>query len=144
MNRLREEETMERITRVSITFPPALLKDFDEVVKTMGYHNRSKAVQDAVHEFITEHRLLREEKGHCVGVITILYDHEVKGLEAQLTDIQHCFSQIISSAMHMHLTSRDCLETIMVKDSADQIRNLSDKLKTCKGVKLLKLILIKP
>jgi len=28
---------MDKITRVSITFPPELLKDFDEIIEKMGY-----------------------------------------------------------------------------------------------------------
>jgi len=39
---------MPKIKRVGVTFPPDLLKDFDEVIDAMGYENRSKAVQDAV------------------------------------------------------------------------------------------------
>ncbi|MEM2250025.1 MAG: hypothetical protein QXP16_04935, partial [Candidatus Bathyarchaeia archaeon] len=52
-----------KIVRVSVTFPPDLLKDFDEVTRKMGYENRSKAVQDAVRLFISERRWLHEEKG---------------------------------------------------------------------------------
>ena len=52
---------MPKITRVSVTFPPELLKDFDEVIKRMGYENRSKAVQDAVRMFISERKWLQEE-----------------------------------------------------------------------------------
>jgi len=46
---------MGKIIRVGVTFPPELLKDFDEVIAKAGYENRSKAVQDAVRLFVSEH-----------------------------------------------------------------------------------------
>jgi CopG family nickel-responsive transcriptional regulator len=133
---------MTKIIRVGVTFPPELLKDFDEIINKMGYENRSKAVQDAVRMFVSERKWLQEEKGMQAGVLMMLYDHEVKDLESTLTDIQHNYSQIISSTMHIHLNERDCLEAIAVKGDAAEIRKLSDELAAKRGVKILKTMLV--
>jgi CopG family nickel-responsive transcriptional regulator len=133
---------MAKIVRVGVTFPPDLLKDFDEVIGKMGYENRSKAVQDAVRMFVSERKWLQEEKGMQAGVLMMLYDHEVKDLESTLTDIQHDYSHIISSTMHIHLNERDCLEAIAVKGDASEIRKLSDELAAKRGVKILKTMLV--
>jgi CopG family nickel-responsive transcriptional regulator len=133
---------MAKIVRVGVTFPPELLKDFDEIIGKMGYENRSKAVQDAVRMFVSERKWLQEEKGMQAGVLMMLYDHEVKELESTLTDIQHDYSHIISSTMHIHLNERDCLEAIAVKGDASEIRKLSDELAAKRGVKILKTMLV--
>ncbi|MEM3760624.1 MAG: nickel-responsive transcriptional regulator NikR [Candidatus Bathyarchaeia archaeon] len=133
---------MTKIIRVGVTFPPELLKDFDEIINKMGYENRSKAVQDAVRMFVSEKKWLQEEKGTQAGVLMMLYDHEVKDLESTLTDIQHNYSHIISSTMHIHLNERDCLEAIAVKGDATEIRKLSDELAAKRGVKILKTMLV--
>ena len=39
---------MSKVTRIGVTFPPELLKDFDEITTKMGYESRSKAIQDAI------------------------------------------------------------------------------------------------
>jgi CopG family nickel-responsive transcriptional regulator len=135
---------MSKITRVGVTFPPDLLKDFDEIIDKMGYESRSKAIQDAVRAFISEYKWLREETGIRAGVVMVLYDHEVRGLEEALTDIQHNFSHVICSTLHVHLTERDCLEAIAVKGEAKEIRRLGEALTSKKGVKLLKLMLVAP
>ncbi|MEM1566582.1 MAG: nickel-responsive transcriptional regulator NikR [Candidatus Bathyarchaeia archaeon] len=132
----------EKIVRVSVTFPPELLEDFDDVIRKMGYENRSKAIQDAVRLFISERKWLQEEKGPQAGVLMLLYDHEVRGLEDALTDVQHNYANIISSTMHVHLTERDCLEAIAVKGDASEIRRLSDELSSKRGVKLLKTMIV--
>jgi CopG family nickel-responsive transcriptional regulator len=133
---------MTKIVRVGVTFPPDLLKDFDEIIDKMGYENRSKAVQDAVRMFVSERKWLQEEKGMHAGVLMMLYDHEVRELESTLTDIQHNYSHIISSTMHIHLNERDCLEAIAVKGDAGEIRKLSEELAAKRGVKILKTMLV--
>jgi len=133
---------MTKIVRVGVTFPPDLLKDFDAIIRKMGYENRSKAVQDAISMFVSEKKWLQEEKGTQAGVLMMLYDHEVKGLENALTNLQHRYTRIICSTMHVHLSERDCLEAIAVKGDATEVRQLSDELAAKRGVKILKTMLV--
>jgi CopG family nickel-responsive transcriptional regulator len=132
----------EKVERISITLPPDLLREFDEVIRKMGYESRSKAVQDALRLFVSEHKRLEEEKGLMAGILMLLYDHEVRGLEDALTNTQHKYAHMISSTMHIHLTERDCLEAIAVKGDASEIRRLSDELSSKRGVKILKTIIV--
>jgi CopG family nickel-responsive transcriptional regulator len=132
----------ERVARISVTLPSDLLREFDEVIRKMGYGNRSKAVQDAVRLFVSERKWLQEGSGSQAGVLMLLYDHEVRGLEDTLTDVQHNYAHIISSTMHIHLTERDCLEAIAVKGDASEIRKLSDELSSKRGVKILKAMIV--
>jgi CopG family transcriptional regulator, nickel-responsive regulator len=129
---------MSKIVRVGVTFPPELLKDFDEIINKMGYESRSKAIQDAVRLYVSEHKWLKEEDAHQTGVILMVYNHEVRNLESDLTDAQHHHSDLISSTMHIHLGEHDCLEVIAVKGKGSEIRHLSDELATRRGVKILK------
>jgi CopG family nickel-responsive transcriptional regulator len=133
-------DSMPKIKRVGVTFPPDLLKDFDEIIGTMGYENRSKAVQDAVRMFVAERKLLQEGTGYQAGLLMMLYDHETRGLESALTHVQHHSANIICSTMHIHLSETDCLEAIAVKGNAAEIRKLRDHLAARKGVKLLKVM----
>ena len=133
---------MTKIIRVGVTFPPDLLKDLDEAVDRMGYENRSKAVQDSVRSFLTEHKLLQKQKGKRAGVLVMIYDHEVKGLEDALIETQHKHSHVGSSSLHVHLSERECLEAVAVKGDADEIRKLAQELATKKGVKQVRATII--
>jgi len=133
---------MAKIIRVGVTFPHDLLKEFDEIIGKMGYDSRSKAIQDSVSNFVSEHKWLREQKGVKIGVLVMVYDHETRGLETALTDTQHKYSHIISSSMHIHLSERDCLETIALRGEAEQIRNLTEELGRKKGVKQARLTIV--
>jgi len=139
-----EGDILGNVVRVGVTFPPDLLKDFDKIIAKMGYESRSKAIQDAVRTFVSEYKWLREETGTRAGVIMVLYDHEVRGLEEALTDVQHDFSHAICSTLHIHLTKTDCLEAIAVRGEANEIRKLAENLASKRGVKLLKTMLVAP
>jgi CopG family nickel-responsive transcriptional regulator len=133
---------MSKIVRVGVTFPPDLLKDFDEIVSKMGYDSRSKAIQDAVRLYVSERKWLQEENANQTGVILMVYDHEKRGIDSDLTDSQHHHQDIISSSMHIHLGEHDCLEVIAVKGKGSEIRHLSDELATRRGVKILKSMIV--
>ncbi len=126
---------MTKIVRVGVTFPPELLKDLDETIEEMGYESRSKAIQDAVTSFVTEQRLLRKQKGKKAGVLVMVYDHDVKGLEDELIEAQHHHRNVINSVLHVHLSDKECLEAVAVNGEAEDIRKLAQELATRKGVK---------
>ncbi|MCW4046947.1 MAG: nickel-responsive transcriptional regulator NikR [Candidatus Bathyarchaeota archaeon] len=132
---------MSKIIRVGVTFPPDLLKEFDEIINKMGYESRSKAIQDAVRMYVSERKWLKEE-GNQTGVLLMVYDHEARGLEHELTEAQHHHGELVSSTLHIHLSERDCLEAIAVKGKASEIRKLSDELATKRGVKILKAMIV--
>ena len=126
---------MTKIVRVGVTFPPELLKDLDEIIDDIGYESRSKAIQDAVTSFVTEQKLLKKQKGKKAGVLVMVYDHDVKGLEDELIEAQHHHRNVINSVLHVHLSEQECLEAVAVKGEAEDIRKLAHKLAIRKGVK---------
>jgi len=135
---------MTKIVRVGVTFPPDLLRELDETIEEMGYDSRSKAIQDSVRSFLTEYRVLQKQKGTSAGVLVMVYDHEVKGLEDTLIETQHKHSRVIYSSLHVHLSERECLEAVAVKGDADEIRKLAQELATKKGVKQVRSTIISP
>ncbi len=133
---------MSKIVRIGVTFPPELLKDFDEIIAKMGYESRSKAIQDAVRLYVSERKWVKEENTEQTGVILMVYDHDIRGLESGLTESQHHHSNVVTSTLHIHISERDCLEAIAVKGKGSEIRELSDELATRRGVKILKSMIV--
>ena len=133
---------MTKIVRVGVTFPPKLLKELDETIESMGYETRSKAIQDAVSFFITEKKVIQKKKGKMAGVLVMVYDHDVKGLEDDLIESQHHHRNIINSVLHVHLSDKECLEAVAVKGDAEDIRKLAQEMATRKGVKQVRSTII--
>ncbi len=131
-------------TRLSVSLPSSLVKEFDAVWHSMKYTNRSKAVHDAIRGFITEHKWTQERGDQVTGAIVLLYYHDKPSLLNAIMRIQHEFESIIASSTHVHLTSDKCLEIIAVKGEAQQARSLMQKLMAKKGVKQVKLAAMTP
>ena len=124
----------EQAARFSVSLPPKLLRQFDEMVADKGYHNRSLAVADMIRDGLVEHRQ-KQGTGEIAGTITLVYDHHKPHLQATLTAIQHDHHNVILSTVHVHLDHHNCLEVLLVRGKAAVIRKIADELVTAKGVK---------
>jgi len=130
---------MQNIVRVGVTFPPKLLSDFDMIIHEMGYKSRSKAIHDTVRTFVNEQKWLSSLEGKKVSVISMIYNHEIRELESDLTSTQHNFESIICASMHVHLSKDRCLETIVARGETMKIKRLVEKLKARRGVEEVRL-----
>ena len=130
---------MKKIIRAGVSFPKDLLEEFDKIIRIKGYKKRSKAICDAMRLYISNYKW--EESGDkVIGVIALIYDHEVRGTADILTELEHTYGELIISTMHVHLDERNCLELIALKGLAKEIKGLADKLMSIRGVKQLKLL----
>lgn len=124
--------------RFSVSLPPTLVEEFDEVWGNMRYVSRSKAVHDAIRNFISEYRWMQKEAGEIAGAIIILYYSDKPGLLKKIVQVQHEFEDVITSTMHIHITKNKCLEIVAVNGDTKAVRSLTQELMTKKGVKQLK------
>lgn len=130
----------EGITRIGVSLPKNLLDEFDRIISTRGYSSRSEAIRDAIRNYISEYKWLESEKGEVVGVMVVVYDHNVRGVSDFIIDLQHEFNDVVTSSMHIHLNKDQCLELILVKGKMSDIKGLVDKLSATRGVLNVKLI----
>lgn len=124
----------EPVSRFSVSLPPALLQQFDEMSKEKGYDNRSLAIGDMMRDRLVEHRQ-KFGKEDIAGTITLVYDHHKQHVQAALTDIQHDHHEVIVSTVHVHLDHDNCLEVLVVRGKAAVIKKIADELIAAKGVK---------
>lgn len=132
------------VVRFSVSLPPSLMREFDEVWKSMGYKSRSKAAHDAFRSLISEFKWMRKKAEKIIGAIVLLYYVDMPSLLDQIMHVQHRFEDVICSSMHVHLTQDKCLEIIAVKGDAQEIKQLTQELMIKKGVKQLKFAAMAP
>jgi CopG family nickel-responsive transcriptional regulator len=124
----------ETATRFSVSLPPTLLKQLDEMTGEKGYDNRSLAIADMIRAQLVEHRQ-KSDSGEIAGTITLVYDHHKMHVQETLTEIQHDHHDVILSTVHVHLDHHNCLEVLIVRGKASVIRKIADELIAAKGVK---------
>jgi CopG family nickel-responsive transcriptional regulator len=133
---------MTKVDRTSFSVSPALLRRFDDVIRRMGYEDRSRALQIAMTNFITEYTWTAERGRAGVGAILFTYSHRPHGLQEALVNIQHRFRDVVNSTTHIHLDESRCLEIISVRGQTWRIQELARKLMKTRGVTQLKLSVV--
>ena len=131
---------MEKTVRFSISINAELLQKFDEAIRERMYTNRSKAIGDLIRDFIVEREWESSER-EVMGSLTLIYDHETRGIVDRLTDIQHKKYPNVISTVHLHLDEHNCMEVLAIKGFPDEVREISDRLISCRGVKHGKLVM---
>ncbi len=126
------------VERMAVSVPKELMDEFESTIKERAYTKRSKAIEDAMRSYLSEIKL-KKRKGMVIGTISIIYNHHVRGSVEKLTEIQHDYGDIISSNVHMHVNHDICLEVIIVKGSGSRIGELSDSIRSTRGVRYCKL-----
>ena len=123
---------MAELVRLSLSLEKPLLKQLERLVKRSGYTNRSEFVRD-----LLRRRLVEEEwKGDqvVVGTVTLAYDHHARGLGERLTDLQHHHHDAILATTHVHLDEQMCVEMILMKGRAHELKHIAEHLRQHKGV----------
>lgn len=131
------------VVRFSVSVPRDLLEAFDNFISGLKY-SRSRAIQEAMRMFINEHTWRYGEGELMYGAVTILYDHDARGLEEDLTDIQHSHMDIIYSALHIHIDERNCMLMIVVRGRPPRIKEIIDKIAGRRGIKQVKTVIFTP
>ena len=140
---LSRSEAEASVARVSLSLPPRLLERFDRVSRESGFKDRSKALQATMRSFITEEEQTRFKGGLITGGLLMVYNHETRGIDSRLTDLEHENREIIASSTHMHLGVSHCLKVLVVRGRVERVRSLEKKLRNLKGVMQLKLSFLK-
>jgi len=135
---------MAGVERISISVPPDLLEEFDKATETIGYKDRSKAMQVAMRNFVGEYTWSTSEGRRVAGGIMLTYDHRSHHVEDTLTDIQHKYRDLISATTHIHLDESHCLEIISVKGEVRRIQELARAVMKTRYIDQLKLYMMSP
>jgi len=122
------------LNRIGVAIDSELLTQFDRLISQRGYTNRSEAFRDLIRDELVEQAWELPES-HVVGTVTLVYDHHVRLLSEKLTELQHHHHRSILSTLHVHLDHDNCLEVLVVRGRAGEVRQIADALISTKGVK---------
>jgi CopG family nickel-responsive transcriptional regulator len=130
---------MTDLARFGISIDQQLLEKFDKLIARKGYVNRSEAIRDLIRNDLVEDNWQTGNE-ETVGTVTLVYDHHTRDLSDKLTEHQHTHHNEIVSALHVHLDAHHCLEVVVVRGAAKEVKRLADELIGTKGVKHGKLV----
>jgi CopG family nickel-responsive transcriptional regulator len=134
----------QELARIGVSLPENLLEKFDEIITKRGYSSRSEGIRDAIRGYIRYYAWMSEVEGERVGTISLVYDHNQRGLVNSLLEVEHDFSEIIRSSLHFHINHDMCMEVLLVRGEGQEVKAVTERIMTLRGVKHVKLTTIIP
>jgi len=125
---------MPLLARFGVSIEAALLEKFDRLLAKKGYADRSEALRDLIRESLVKEQWTLGTL-EAVGTVTLVYSHEVRELAEKLTDRQHAHYRQIVSTLHVHLDPHHCLEVLVLRGKAKDLKAIADRLIGTRGVK---------
>jgi len=129
----------QELMRIGVSLPDNLLSRFDEIITRRGYSSRSEGIRDAIRNYIVEYEWMGEEEGERVAVITIIYNHNQRGLTDVLLEIQHNSIGLLGTSLHVHLDHDNCIEILLARGNMREIKQITEDIMSLKGVRHVKL-----
>jgi CopG family nickel-responsive transcriptional regulator len=124
---------MDELVRFTVSVESGLLARFDKFCDEGRFATRSEAVRQLLHD-----RLARDawesDKTEVTATLTLVYDHHKARLTQDLLDIQHEHGERVVSTMHVHLDHDRCLEVIVLRGPAGELRQFAARLRGLKGI----------
>ena len=132
-------EKEKKVTRMGVSIPRDLLSRFDEIIFETGYSSRSEGIRDAIRSYISYYKWMAEVEGELIGTLTHVYDHKITGVADSIVNIQHEYMDIIKSSIHIPLDSDNHLEVIILRGEGEDVKALTGRIMSVRGVKHVKL-----
>ena len=123
---------MSEVVRLSFSIDASLERKLEELVARSGYTNRSEFIRDMIRDRLVEQQWAQDRE--AVGAITLVYDHEARGLHDRLVELQHEHHDLILASTHVHLDRHRCAEMVLARGPAETIRRIADQLRRQRGV----------
>ncbi|WP_276256715.1 CopG family ribbon-helix-helix protein [Halomontanus rarus] len=125
--------------RTSFNIPDEIVEEFDRVWKEQELDSRSRAVREAMLEYIESHSQLETMTGEVVALVGFDYQHHK--VIRDLHGVQHDYQDVILNTSHTH-QGEWCLESLFCRGPADRVRELTYRLRDFDGVQRVKVMVI--
>ncbi|HOP30413.1 MAG TPA: nickel-responsive transcriptional regulator NikR [Spirochaetota bacterium] len=122
------------IVRFGVSIEERLLGRFDSLITEKGYVNRSEAIRDLIRDMLVAHQI-EDPEAESFGTLTMVYNHHHGDISDKLNNVQHDYFGNIISTTHIHLDAHNCLEVLILKGKAGQLKTIADQILSIKNVK---------
>lgn len=127
--------------RTSVNIPEDVLATFDDTWQAQGLDSRSRAVREAIQEYVERHTDLADLAGDVVAAVAFDYEH--RSVVGEVHTIQHEFEDVITTTQHYHHGDR-CLESAFCRGPAARVRELVYQLRDFDAVGRVNVLFLEP
>jgi len=126
--------------RFGVSLDTSLLEKFDKLCEQRCYRTRSEAIRDLIRKELVQVEW-EDHNQEVTGTLTMVYDHHQSDLAQKMTEIQHQALDLVITSLHVHIDEHNCMEVLVLRGPARDVRSISERLTATRGIKHGKLSL---
>ena len=124
---------------VSLSFPDQMIRDMDDIQKSLGFTGRSELVRAAIRLMLEDKREKDSLRGQVAAILAVTHNQED---EEPVTRIKHSFEDIIRTHLHNKITRTNCVELFLLEGDAQKIASMSNGYQKEDKMKSVKLVIV--
>ena len=122
---------------VSISLTAEILKEIDNLQKSMGFSGRSDAIRAGIRSFVAEEKQNANLSGSINAILLVVHNDEY---DDQVNGIKHSFEDLITTHMHSKIEGEKCMELFMLKGDASSVSSITKDFQKNKRMDTVKLV----
>ncbi len=122
---------------VSISLTEEILKEIDNLQKSMGFSGRSDAIRAGIRSFVSEEKQKENLSGNVNAILLVVHSDEY---DNQVNGIKHSYEDLITTHLHSKIEGDKCMELFMLKGEADSVSSITKDFQINKRMDTVKLV----
>ena len=132
---MKEIPMDKKVKRISVSLSPDDFKTLDQIKNDRQFQNRSQTISEMINHCAITYSHKYGDK-LVSGTITLVYNESKPKLLGKISTIQRSYLDEVISSQHIMLEGNHTMQVLLVQGPANILRELTDKLTSCKGVKI--------
>ena len=122
---------------VSISLNDEILKQIDNLQKTLGFSGRSDAIRAGIRSFVSEEKQKEDLSGNVNAILLVVHNDEY---DNQVTNVKHSYEDLITMHLHSKIEGDKCMELFILKGESDKVSEITKNFQTNKKMDTVKLV----
>lgn len=124
---------------VSLSFPDSMIKDMDEMQRSLGFTGRSELVRASIRLLLQDVKENNSQSGRVNAVAVVTHTEEN---EETVTRIKHQFDEIVRTHLHSKIAKNNCVELFLLEGDADRVTSMTREFQKQDEIRSVKLVTI--
>jgi CopG family transcriptional regulator, nickel-responsive regulator len=125
------------VTVVSLSFPDSMIKEMDELQKSLGFTGRSELVRASIRLLLQDVRENDASLGGMTAVVVVTHTEEN---EETVTRIKHQFDDIVKTHIHNKIAKNNCVELFLLDGDSAEVNSMTREFQKQDAIKSVKLV----
>jgi CopG family nickel-responsive transcriptional regulator len=125
------------LTIVSVSLNEDILHEMDKLQKALGFSGRSEIIRAGIRNLLSEEKKRQDLIGLLNALFLVIHDEES---DEEMSEMRHTYDKLINTHLHSKIDKNRCLEILLLKGEASDIREMTKKFQSNKKIHNVQLI----